>query len=252
MSDNTSKNTDFSKQNGGQNLFVFLLKKTERLASAIYLMTNHFPDSEPLKRSLRDKSSSLVSFMIGYKDLNGIQLYGFGKEVESRIIEIVSLMEISQNVGLVSKMNFDIVQGEFIRLIETIKTSPIPDSMRADSHSLNQSYFNVSSYKNTPSVAQTAVSSPGYEGQVSGISGSGSRDMSSISHQKDHGLLKKNNRQGIILSIIKKKGEVSIKDISDVIKNCSEKTIQRELVSLLESGVIKRTGDRRWSKYSLI
>ncbi len=239
QSNNQQKNQSVAKYIGESGLFVFLLKKTEKLASAIYLMTNHFLDSEPLKRSLRDKSSNLVSFMIGYKDLNGIQSYSFGKEVESKIIEIVSLLEISQNVGLISKMNFGIVQDEFIKLIEVLKTSPLPDTQPVQSQSINQNYFNVGGYKASQKVSveatsQTSLSAP-----------------KTLENSPLNATLKKSSRQNTILSIIKKKGEVTIKDVSEVIKNCSEKTLQRELNSLLSGGSIKRTGERRWSKYSL-
>jgi DeoR/GlpR family transcriptional regulator of sugar metabolism len=36
-----------------------------------------------------------------------------------------------------------------------------------------------------------------------------------------------------------------------VIKDVSEKTIQRELISLIEAGIILKTGERRWSRYSI-
>ena len=64
--------------------------------------------------------------------------------------------------------------------------------------------------------------------------------------------VKKTNRQNIILGLIKKKKELTIKDIALVIKDCSEKTIQRELNSFIASGILKRAGVRRWSKYSLV
>lgn len=238
QSNNQQKNQSLAGYIGESGLFVFLLKKTEKLASAIYLMTNHLSDSESLKRSLRDKSSSLVSFMIGFKDLNGIQSYSFGKEAESKILEIVSLLEVSQNIGLISKMNFNIVQDEFIKLIDVMKTSPLPETKPVQSHSINQNYFNVGAYKGP----QRSVS----DGQNHSFpSSSKSADVAQGSS------LKKSSRQSIILSIIKKKGEVTVKDVSEVIKNCSEKTLQRELNSLLSSGVVKRVGERRWSKYSL-
>ncbi|MCX6702079.1 MAG: hypothetical protein NTX96_02725, partial [Candidatus Zambryskibacteria bacterium] len=63
--------------------------------------------------------------------------------------------------------------------------------------------------------------------------------------------LKKSNRQNVILDLLKRKKELTIKDISLVIKDCSEKTIQRELNSFISIGVLKRAGVRRWSKYSL-
>lgn len=61
----------------------------------------------------------------------------------------------------------------------------------------------------------------------------------------------KNDRQLTIINTIKEKGELSIKDLTDVIKGCSEKTIQRELISLVTDGVLYKTGERRWSRYSL-
>ena len=59
------------------------------------------------------------------------------------------------------------------------------------------------------------------------------------------------NRRGRILQVIREKENVSIKDISEIIKDCSEKTIQRELNSMIDDGVVLKKGDRRWSRYSI-
>ncbi len=58
-------------------------------------------------------------------------------------------------------------------------------------------------------------------------------------------------RRSRILEIIKDKGEATIKDISEQVTDCSEKTIQRELIDLIKDNSIVRKGERRWSKYSL-
>lgn len=60
------------------------------------------------------------------------------------------------------------------------------------------------------------------------------------------------SRRERILSIIKDKGEASIKDISTTITDCSEKTIQRELIDMIKDNIITREGERRWSKYKLV
>ncbi len=52
-----------------------------------------------------------------------------------------------------------------------------------------------------------------------------------------------------ILECVKKSNGLSIKDISAVVHECGEKTIQRELAVLLQKGLIKKTGERRWSIY---
>lgn len=52
-----------------------------------------------------------------------------------------------------------------------------------------------------------------------------------------------------ILDYIRRQGSVSIKEIASTIKGCSEKTIQRELISLIQAGLVRRVGERRWSHY---
>lgn len=59
------------------------------------------------------------------------------------------------------------------------------------------------------------------------------------------------SRKTMIMGVLKSGVMMSIKDISDYVPGCSEKTIQRDLNSLLESGLIKKTGEKRWSKYGV-
>lgn len=59
-------------------------------------------------------------------------------------------------------------------------------------------------------------------------------------------------RRERIMSVIKDKGEATIKDIAYVVTDCSEKTIQRELIDLIKDSMIVREGERRWSKYRLV
>src|SRR3989344_9627753 len=62
---------------------------------------------------------------------------------------------------------------------------------------------------------------------------------------------KKNTRQEAILSIIKNKKEVMIKDISSQFNGYSDKTIQRELFGMVKDGILIKSGEKRWSRYSL-
>src|ERR1700733_12553839 len=60
-------------------------------------------------------------------------------------------------------------------------------------------------------------------------------------HIPSNGLISQQQRQRLdqILSLVREKKSVSIKDISAVIRGCSEKTIQRELGELIRQGHIK-------------
>ncbi|MFT5849267.1 MAG: hypothetical protein ACI9H6_000068 [Patiriisocius sp.] len=59
------------------------------------------------------------------------------------------------------------------------------------------------------------------------------------------------DRRTRIQTILEAKGEATIKDISEIITDCSEKTLQRELNAMIEDMIVKRQGERRWSKYSI-
>lgn len=60
------------------------------------------------------------------------------------------------------------------------------------------------------------------------------------------------DRSERIKTVLEAKPQATIKDISEIITDVSEKTIQRELNSLIEKGQVMREGERRWSKYSVI
>ena len=63
--------------------------------------------------------------------------------------------------------------------------------------------------------------------------------------------VKKNTRQDTILDIIKRKKEVMVRDISSLVTGYSDKTIQRELLAMVKAGILKKFGEKRWSRYSL-
>jgi DNA-binding transcriptional ArsR family regulator len=52
-------------------------------------------------------------------------------------------------------------------------------------------------------------------------------------------------------TVLEAKPQATVKDIAEVITDVSEKTIQRELNSLIEKGQVIREGERRWSRYSI-
>jgi DNA-binding transcriptional ArsR family regulator len=55
-----------------------------------------------------------------------------------------------------------------------------------------------------------------------------------------------------IKTVLEAKPHATIKDIAEIITDVSEKTIQRELNSLIEKGQVAREGERRWSRYSVV
>lgn len=55
-----------------------------------------------------------------------------------------------------------------------------------------------------------------------------------------------------ILGILRSGGEMGIRDISSNLPEYSEKMIQRELASMVTARRVKKTGLKRWSRYSIM
>ena len=221
--------------------FVYVYKKTEKLTTAVYMVTNLFSDNEPMKWTLRKKVSDLLSFTVGYKDVLGSQHIDFINDLKTRILEAVSLLEVSSRSGLISVMNFSIIKQEFLNLMNNLYSSESKPK-ESTQHLLPKSFFDGV----TLPVSKTTYQLTGEPTKIP------NNYLKDKNQAPDSGVFKRNNRQNIILGLLKKKKELTIKDISHVIKDCSEKTIQRELISLITAGVLKKTGERRWSKYSLV
>lgn len=233
------------------NDFVLAYKKTEKLASAVYMVTGLFSDNEPIKWTLRKKVGELLSFILTYKDTPEAGQTDFLYTTKTKALELVSLLEISLRGGLMSQMNFSILKQEFLNLV-TILNDAISSSNIFPNDGLSKTFFEdgqISSQtlrdrSNADSFYKTTEINTGLQKMSFNVL----KDRT-VSHDADN--FKKSNRQNVILTLLKKKKELTIKDIALVIKDCSEKTIQRELNSFIAQGVLKRAGVRRWSKYSL-
>ncbi len=254
------KNTSLNLHNKGLDIisffdkdadFVFVFKKTEKLTTALYMITNLFSDSEPMKWTLREKVNSLLSHTIRYKDTFASDRIDFVLETKTRALEIVSFLEVSSRAGLISGMNFSILKQEFLNLISVIDTSRV--DVENSRTMFGKNFFDVPVARTESRVDHTTTSVSVSRVDVTPYTSSETtnqlKDKVSIQGEV---VFKKNNRQSIILQLLKRKKELTIKDIAETIKDCSEKTIQRELIALISIGVLKKTGERRWSKYSLV
>ncbi len=216
--------------------FVFVFKKTEKIVAAIYLVTNLFSDHEPIKWTLRKKSGDALSFIVDheYVDHSNYTYFSFG--LKKSLLELVSLLEICHRSGLVSPMNFSILKHELVELAHFVERWEHTKTEDRTEVSLAGVFDDVHTAPSTPTsfVPKKETS------------------HTPVAVSKQTYVQDKTKRQEMIIELIRKHKELTIKDISGVIKDCSEKTIQRELIYLIEKGVLKKTGERRWSKYSIV
>jgi hypothetical protein len=215
-------------------------KKTEKLVAAIYMLTSFFDSKEPMKWRLRELGNSILSF---------------SGESRNSVLEIISLLTVGKNAGLISDMNFEIIHREFSLLIpQQITLKDIFEKPLAkeayEPRELLPSMQPKAPEKNTMYVASSvalAQSAPMIKDKAYTHVESEKKDL------KEFGAVavKKNSRQSVIINLLKRKKEIMIKDVSPLIDGVSEKTIQRELLSMVSQKILKKEGEKRWSRYSL-
>lgn len=212
-------------------------KKPEKLSSAIYLITSFFSDQEPLKWTLRTLASDFVSLSVSFNTNSFKEREVTTGEIRNLILKLEKLFVVAKNAGMISPENYELIHDELNKYMANIGQSiNISDLLRIEAP---QSQPNVVKEveKREPEVIKDRIEYKTPEDRS--LKGFGAVSV------------KKNSRQSTIIGLLKRKKEIMIKDVSPLINGCSEKTIQRELSAMVQKGVLRRVGEKRWSRYSL-
>jgi hypothetical protein len=246
--------------------FAFIYKKTEKLVTAVYMITNFIKDNEPLKWKIRECGLGLMEMNIAFNTVSLSERRDLMKEYRALSLQIVSLSSIAYHAGLISEMNFQILSREFTNLVSIIEKD---ENKKANEETviLDPGFFQIEG-KTDSSLVSPKVSVPTPAAEAVSIKGQSLHQevkpvVSIGEHKQEFFPIKdikekalkssdsKDDRRSIILKLLAKKSGLSIKDFADSIKGCSEKTIQRELLAMVSSGLLRKEGERRWSTYSL-
>ncbi len=253
--------------------FFFIYQKIKKLSAALYLITNFFEETEPLKNSLRVLATSFLSVSARMYRAESRTLSGMHTNLESLILETLSLLEVASLNGLISPMNLSILKREFSDLTARLhaliegakeealvlepqffitKEAEIPTSIMQRGESVATK--NVLKESIGTGVKSFALYKQNREEHGSSVTAQPMHEEEKKEKLKDFGsvAVKKNRRQSLIIGLLKRKREIMIKDVVGLITDCSEKTIQRELSMLVDSGLLKKEGERRWTRYSLV
>lgn len=300
-----------SKQEYG----TLIAKKSERLVTALYLVTDLMTDNEPIKHGLRKNAVALLSSMNSLSQLDVKDRVIEFKMSLKAVTEIISLLHVSVTTGIVSEMNGQLLMDGFRSLqlvlekkqpIFTKEMLNVTDEDMLDKNegfstavtstsydvltplSLARLHDNNHDLRRTQEfLKQSQILSKIEARENRGENRSESKgqyfDNRNNENVKDKDVkkatqernipsphtaimehknkqsnviassfqMRKNSRREQILALFVKGVDVSIKDIASRIRGCSEKTIQRELNSLLYDNIIERIGEKRWSRYVL-
>jgi hypothetical protein len=250
--------------------------KTDKLITALYMVTDIIDKDEPLRNKLRTLGTGIIS-----------DIYSAPSNICSKISEIMSFLDIASAINIISEMNCNILRKEFLELDQSILSAQAGKESIGDIKTLNRQ-INLSKFFGELSDKGQYQSIGHHCSTRIGVQ-KGSTLLKALS-DKTHFMSNRNNvvnskknnlapykaegfrvgfdilkkqRRDNIINIIKTIGESSsIKDIKDKVQanpeqahflvSCGEKTLQREMVSMVKDGVLNKTGEKRWSRYFLV
>ncbi len=239
----------------GDSYGLFVFKKVEKIVTAIYMLTALMSDNEPMRNRLREISNFMMMSSLELSE----RIWGedaFQKNLTTQLFEATSLFDVAHFAKMISPMNYTIIHTELKKLMEFLISSASNSTSAkiAIDPNMFDGNYDFTPERNFPSM---------YQGQQSELSSQykGQKDIKDMTNNNvlnkkpdvkiEKNIKDKDNRQSIILEMLKSGVRLSIKDFAQNIKDVSEKTIQRELINMLEKGLLKKEGERRWSKYFL-
>src|SRR3989344_5224357 len=205
-----------------------------KITEALYRTTDVMFDGEPLKWSLRETGVDILNIV---SNLNsGSQLRDIEK-LNGLIKNLFLKLELASSGTFISKVNFEVLQREYSMLgdyamkqeqpiLLEYRTKEITDTVSdkdiLDKAEMSEKVEEVEPKTEEPSVPEEKKIEPDP------------------------------NRKAVIISVLESNGHSSISDIARLFNGTiGEKTVQRELNALVEVGVIKKEGEKRWRRYFL-
>lgn len=234
-----------------EDYLLYIFKKTEKITTALYLVSGLLKDDEPIKWELRDRGVDLLSSSFTASSAVPGDKNAVIQSLFTAALETISLLNVAKATNLISEMNHSLLVREIDNIVSILRD-------RLAQNAENAGYVLSESFFKTPDLFSTGSRFDGrHKGQTDNSNmQSRNQNLELPRNFNDNQVRtqspdKKTQRQELIVSLLKGQSNLTIKDFSRVIKDCSEKTIQRELLDLVDRGVVKKEGERRWSKYSL-
>ena len=206
--------------------------RVKKITEALYRITDFFPDREPMKWALRDKALKILDFSLTVKNSPPKNVSELSDALHS-IEKILDLLDLASVGSFAAKSNFDVLEREYRSVLNFVA-----DLNKNMLHTATASLKLLLDQTVKPKIEELTAS-PYFQ-----------PDEVKIEQNRSDGL-QFSQRHAKILSLVMEKKKVSVADISAFFEGISEKTIQRDLISLVNRGLLDMNGDRRWRRYLL-
>lgn len=220
-------------------------RRAERIVAAIILLTNHISIEDELRRRSRHVALVILELLLDIKDEMRSLSSERTRDLHVKIRHLISLVRMLVFGGFISSQNAEltiVALEELNTFLITSARSSLSESLQLSREDFTDIQVNYKGHikdirdraiiKDKMSIKDLSVKAIGQLPSPTGPASLSTRG------------------QGIV-SILKIGGELNLPDIAAHLPEYGEKTIQRELGLLMGLGIVKRTGLKRWSRYSL-
>lgn len=237
----------------------YIVEKTSRIASVTLMLADVLEGNTLLREELQRTAMGLI------RDASYGAISVRGREVLiQQLVILHSLLDSYERSGQLSRMNTETLSDEVVALSDFINTIDWHNGRRFADSSLFGGDVPKDVFTPEPHIpASSALKRHERDvfptAQTSGVQSSDLERQSITKDSDTQGRVQyrervqeiQKDRRATILGLVQKKDRITVKDAANLIKDCSEKTIQRELLALVKQGVLKKEGERRWSTYSM-
>lgn len=240
-------NTVFSiSESLDQTSLKLLTDSSQKIAKALYLITNFFSETNELRSAIRLKSIEAMQYLFDNLRLDGDSLSL--KKGYHTLDELLSYIDIAHQTGYISEMNNNFLV-ERIHSLQESMLKEIEDK-NLEKRELNISLSHLFSSSDNILKPDKTEKSLISEKDVLIKKTVPKTQLKKLVYGTAKISLKEKRHQNI-LDILKQKKDASINDVCSLFKDCSSKTIQRDLKDLIKNKKVVKRGERRWAVYNL-
>ena len=226
------------------NYYNNVFKKTEKIVSVIFYILSELKTANNTEthvqcikdRALKTHELSLETLTFqSHEQHEGLLRFQYG------LVALESTLRIAQMAQVIPQDIFMLLTDQIDSVLRYINNHYLQNTGVSTEELTEVTAAKTLSKATTRTVASAG---PSRQRRVSIPAGDISTDAYMVYSQLT-------DRADRIKTVLEAKPLATVKDISEVITDVSEKTIQRELNSLIEKGQVLREGERRWSRYSI-
>lgn len=217
-----------------------------RINEALYRVTDLLPDQEPVKWMTRKKAMEALTLFA--EDSSTLFLAARMKkreEFSAAIHQLLDLLEFASHNTFISQINFDVLSREYRSFLQEAAASqqtvtPVEIDLAGDVREIARILS-----------GQNEMISPQKKENVAPPDRTNPIVRAGL--QKEEELSTEERRKRIFSYIIQKEKGITMQELLEIFKgNVNQRTLQRDLMALIERGRVKTSGARRWRMYNVV